>query len=78
IELNTSGLHYAVAELYPAPLLLHAFHEAGVPCTISSDAHAPENVGRSFDAGYAALRAAGYSYITVPTHTGDRRQIPLL
>lgn len=78
IELNTSGLYYPVAELYPGPQLLRAFFEAGVPCTISSDAHAPVNVGRSFDAGYAALRAAGYSHITVPTHTGDRRQIPLL
>jgi len=77
IELNTSGLHKTVGEVYPAPALLSAFHEANVPCTMSSDAHAPEDVGRSFDAGHAALRAAGYSHVTVPTRSGDRREIPL-
>jgi len=75
VEVNTSGLYKTVRELYPAPLLLRAFYEAGVPCTISSDAHKPADVGRSFDAGYAALRAAGYTHVTVPTRAGDRRQI---
>jgi histidinol-phosphatase (PHP family) len=77
VELNTSGLRKPVGELYPAPTLLKAFCQAGVPCTISSDAHKPSDVGRSFDQGYAALKAAGYTYVTVPTRTGDRRQIQL-
>ncbi|MDR1088083.1 MAG: histidinol-phosphatase HisJ family protein [Coriobacteriales bacterium] len=77
IEVNTSGLHKPVKELYPAPQLLKAFRQAGVACTISSDAHAPEHVGRDFDLGYAAMRAAGYTHVAVPTRTGDRREIPL-
>lgn len=77
IELNTAGLYKPVRELYPAPALLKVFCEAGVPCTISSDAHKPEHVGRSFEAGYAAMRAAGYTCVTVPTRSGDRREIPL-
>ncbi|MDR2035268.1 MAG: histidinol-phosphatase HisJ family protein [Coriobacteriales bacterium] len=77
VEMNTSGLYKPVGELYPAPALLQAFYEAGVPCAISSDAHTPHHVGRNFEEGYAALRAAGYSHLTVPTRTGDRRQIPL-
>ena len=77
IEVNTSGLHVPAKELYPSPVLLKMFCEAGVPCTMSSDAHTPQNVGRSFAEGYAALRAAGYTHVTVPTRSGDRRQIPL-
>jgi len=77
VEVNTSGLHKTVGELYPAPALLSDFCRAGVPCTLSSDAHAPKHVGRSFDAGYAALAAAGYTHITAPTRSGDRREIPL-
>jgi histidinol-phosphatase (PHP family) len=77
IELNTSGWHKPIAEAYPTPQLLQEFQRAGVPCTISSDAHRPEDVGRDFDRGYATIRAAGYSHVTVPTRSGDRRQIPL-
>ena len=77
VELNTSGLHKPVREFYPAPMLLQAFCRAGMDCTISSDAHRPADVGRDFELGYAALRQAGYRYLTVPTRSGDRRRIPL-
>jgi histidinol-phosphatase (PHP family) len=77
IEVNTSGLHKPVREIYPAPALLKAFCEAGVPCSVNSDAHSPSHVGRDFDKGYAAMRAAGYTHMTVPTRSGDRREIPL-
>ncbi|MDR2587670.1 MAG: histidinol-phosphatase HisJ family protein [Coriobacteriales bacterium] len=77
IEANTSGLYKPVAELYPGPALLRAFREAGVGCTVSSDAHTPGDVARSLDAAHAAMRAAGYTHVTVPTRTGDRRLIAL-
>jgi histidinol-phosphatase (PHP family) len=77
IEMNTSGLRKPVGELYPSAALLRAFCQAGVDCTISSDAHRPSDVGRDFDAGYAAMRQAGYREITIPTRSGDRRKIPL-
>ena len=77
IEVNTSGLRKTIAELYPAPELLKAFYAAGVPCAIGSDAHKPEDVGRDLELGYAAMRAAGYRVVTVPTRSGDRRTIPL-
>jgi histidinol-phosphatase (PHP family) len=77
IEVNTSGLYKPVAELYPAPALLRAFCEAGVGCTVSSDAHTPGDVARSLNAAYAAMRTAGYTHVTVPTRTGDRRLIAL-
>jgi histidinol-phosphatase (PHP family) len=77
IEANTAGLHKPVGEIYPAPALLKAFCDAGVGCTVSSDAHAPCDVGRDLDAAYIAMLEAGYTHVTVPTRTGDRRLIPL-
>jgi histidinol-phosphatase (PHP family) len=77
VEVNTSGLFRPVAEPYPAPALLKAFCDAGVGCTVSSDAHNPGHIGRGFDMAYAAMRAAGYKHVTVPTRTGDRRTISL-
>ncbi|MDR3053142.1 MAG: histidinol-phosphatase HisJ family protein [Coriobacteriales bacterium] len=77
IEVNTSGLYKPVGELYPGPELLRAFAQAGVACTVASDAHDPAHVGRDLDKAHAALRAAGYTHVTVPTRSGDRRSIPL-
>jgi histidinol-phosphatase (PHP family) len=77
VEVNTSGLHKPVAELYPSLELLKCFCDAGVPCTVSSDAHRPEHVGRDLDKGYDAMRAAGYTHYTVPTRDGDRRTVAL-
>ncbi|MDR0350527.1 MAG: histidinol-phosphatase HisJ family protein [Coriobacteriales bacterium] len=77
VEVNTSGLRKPVGELYPGPALLAAFCAAGVGCTVSSDAHSPHDVGRDLEAAWAAMRAAGYAYVTVPTRAGDRRLIAL-
>jgi histidinol-phosphatase (PHP family) len=77
IEVNSSGLHKPIGELYPGPQMLSIFAAAGVPCTVSSDAHDPGDVGRDLDKAHAAMREAGYRYVTVPTRSGDRRKIPL-
>jgi histidinol-phosphatase (PHP family) len=77
VEVNTAGLHKPVGELYPCHELLKAFRDAGVGCTVASDAHAPGEVGRDLEAAHAAMRAAGYAHVTVPTRNGDRRTIPL-
>ena len=77
IEVNTSGLHRPAAELYPAPALLAAFRAVGVGCTIGSDAHTPQDVGRDFDKACKALREAGYHELVMPTRSGERRLVPL-
>jgi histidinol-phosphatase (PHP family) len=77
IEVNTAGLHKPIGEVYPAPDLLRAFCEAGVPCTVSSDAHRASEVGRDLSKAHAAMQAAGYTHITVPTRAGDLRTISL-
>jgi len=77
IELNTAGLFAPCAEVYPGPQLLAEFARAGVPCTISSDAHTPANVSRAHAEAVTALLSAGYRQVTVPTADGDRRTIPI-
>lgn len=63
VEVNTSGLRKPCAELYPAPDLLRACFEAGLPATLSSDAHDPADVARDYEAGLALLRDTGYSQL---------------
>jgi histidinol-phosphatase (PHP family) len=77
IELNTAGLYAPCAEVYPGPALLTEFCRAGVPCTISSDAHAPGNVGRDYAVAVRAMLDAGYKVVTVPTSDGGRREVAI-
>lgn len=49
VEINTSGLRKPVKEMYPSEAILDIVHELGIPITLGSDAHAPEEVGRDFD-----------------------------
>jgi histidinol-phosphatase (PHP family) len=60
-EVNTGGLRKPVGEVYPHPDLLGAYHRAGVPLTIGSDAHAPSEVAADFASATALMRAAGYT-----------------
>jgi len=64
IECSSAGLRKAVRELYPEPDLLRRFREAGVPATLASDAHRPEDVAADYSTAVAALRGAGYTEIT--------------
>lgn len=61
VEVSTGGLHEPAAELYPAEPFLAMFHDAGVPITLASDAHHPDQCARDFDVAVAAARGAGYT-----------------
>jgi histidinol-phosphatase (PHP family) len=76
IEVSSAGLHKPVGELYPDPTLLEACHARGVPITLASDAHAPQNVGRDLDHAVGLARAADYESVTVFDRR-ERRQEPL-
>ena len=65
VEVNTAGLAYPAAEIYPAPGFLGQCRAYGVPVSMGSDAHAPEQVGRSFDKAVRLLRTAGYAHLAV-------------
>ena len=61
VEISTSGLHEPVGEMYPAKPFLQMFHDAGVPITLASDAHAPVETARDFDKAVAYAQAVGYA-----------------
>jgi len=65
VEVNTAGLHKPCRELYPGPDLLAELRRAGVPVTIGSDAHAPEQVALGTGEAIEALRSAGYRSVLV-------------
>lgn len=60
IELNTAGWHKPCAEAYPEPGFLRLACRAGIPLVLSSDAHAPGEVGRDFARATALAHDAGY------------------
>ena len=62
LEVSTNGRYKPVGELYPDPEFLTA---TGLPITLASDAHVPENVGRDFNLALELARAAGYESVTV-------------
>lgn len=70
LEVSSAGLHKPHGKLYPNADLLRAAGERGVPITLASDAHIPENVGRDLDQAMEHARTAGYDTVTV----FDRRQ----
>jgi histidinol-phosphatase (PHP family) len=76
LEVSSAGLHKPVGELYPDRPLLEACRARGVPITLASDAHVPENVGRDLDQAIALAREAGYETVTVFDRR-ERRQEPL-
>ena len=64
VEVNTAGLFKPVGEIYPGPELLQACFNRGIPITFGSDAHRPEEVGRSFSYAAELARRVGYrSYV---------------
>jgi histidinol-phosphatase (PHP family) len=76
VEISTAGLRKAAGELYPAQELLRALHRRGVPITLGSDGHTPEDLGRDYDRALAAAHACGYR--TVSMFSGrERREVPL-
>lgn len=60
VEVSSQGLRNPAAEVYPSPRFLRMFFEAGVPITLASDGHFPEEAAWGHDAVVAAARAAGY------------------
>ena len=76
VEVSSAGLHKPVGELYPHPELLTAFRRRGVPITIASDAHYPDEPGRDLDRCVELARSVGYETMTV-FDAREARQEPL-
>ncbi|MGH2446355.1 MAG: PHP domain-containing protein [Candidatus Limnocylindria bacterium] len=64
VEVSSAGLRHTVAEMYPGPAFLSRLRSAGVPITLASDAHRPDDAAWGHDAVVDAARGAGYdSYL---------------
>lgn len=61
VEVSSAGLRNPADEIYPAPRFLEMFHDAGVPITLASDGHTPDQAAWGREAVVAAARAAGYT-----------------
>ncbi|MFL5905807.1 MAG: histidinol-phosphatase HisJ family protein, partial [Solirubrobacteraceae bacterium] len=59
VEVSTAGLRKPVGEIYPAPAFLEMCLEAGRPVALSSDAHAPKDLGHRYDDAVGMLRSMG-------------------
>ncbi len=77
VEVNTSGLRKPAREIYPALDLLTICREAGVPATLSSDSHHPDEVGCDFDKALEHLERAGYhEYSAFEGRRREMRPLP--
>jgi histidinol-phosphatase (PHP family) len=73
VEVSTAGLRKRVGEIYPAPAFLEMCLEAGLPVTLSSDAHVPGDVGRDYDHALELLDDLGIRELAV--FSGRRRRL---
>ena len=60
VEVNTSGLRKPCREIYPSEKLIKMCFDKGLPITLGSDAHSPEEVGADFDKAVDLLKKIGY------------------
>ncbi len=63
VEVSTGGLRKPIGEIYPARGFAELCLEAGVPFTLSSDAHAPEQVGYSYPQALEFMASVGIEEI---------------
>jgi histidinol-phosphatase (PHP family) len=76
VDVNAAGLRKPVAEIYPSRELLEMFHRRGVPIVLSSDAHAPAEVGAGYDRSLELVRDVGYREV-VTFKDRERGTLPL-
>ena len=60
VEMNTAGLYKPIGEIYPALFILEKARNLGLEISLGSDAHKPQEVGRSFDVALSLARRAGF------------------
>jgi len=63
VEVNTAGLRKPCREVYPSEKLIKMCFDKGLPITLGSDAHSPEEVGADFEKVANLLRKIGYTEI---------------
>ena len=76
-EINTGlAYRYPVKEACPSPAFLDILHKHGVPVTLSSDSHFPDDIGTQLDEAMDLLARIGYKEI-IYVHEKKRIAVPL-
>jgi histidinol-phosphatase (PHP family) len=65
VELSTAGWRKPVGEQYPAVPFLEMLVDAGCPLALSSDAHAPDQIGFEYDRAVELLESVGVRELAV-------------
>jgi histidinol-phosphatase (PHP family) len=65
VEVSTAGLRKPVGEIYPARGFLEMVVDAGNPIALSSDAHAPDQLGYGYDQALELLDSLGVGELCV-------------
>jgi len=73
VEVSTAGLRKPVGEMYPAPAFAAMCIDAGAAFALSSDAHAPADVGHAYERAVSEMRDWGIQEIA--TFEGRRRTL---
>ena len=76
VDVNAAGLRKPVGEIYPSREFLKMFYRRGVPIILSSDAHAPEQVGMGYGESIPLVRDVGYREV-VTFKDRERGTLPL-
>ncbi|MGQ9473949.1 MAG: PHP-associated domain-containing protein, partial [Candidatus Caldatribacteriaceae bacterium] len=76
LEINTAGLYKPVKEVYPSFDILEKARRMGLQVCFGSDAHKPQDVGRSFDVAVTLARKAGFQSF-VAFHKREKISYPL-
>lgn len=76
MELNTSGLLRVFREVSPAPQILAAMSERGIPVVLGSDAHSPDRVGADFMSALNQLQGVRYSHVSYFIER-KRQEVPI-
>lgn len=75
-EISSAGLRKAAGDVYPSEIWLGELRAAGVPITLGSDAHQPDDVGIGLDRCLRSAREAGYTSL-VRFRGREREAVPL-
>ena len=76
VEVSTAGLRKPVGELYPSRAFAEMCVEAGAAFSLSSDAHAPDQVGYGYERAIEFMREVGIERVAV-FERRERRMEPL-
>jgi histidinol-phosphatase (PHP family) len=72
VEVSTAGLRKPVGEIYPSVALAEMCRDAGAEFALSSDAHAPDQIGFGYDEAMKFLDGLGVERICMFERRGRR------